>query len=83
MREAEVLGELMLGHRVSEIARTRRVSESTVRTQVKAILAKLQVTSQITAVGLAHQIRWEPPAVVRSATRHAHTGGARRRDVPA
>ncbi len=62
-REAEVLGLLMGGHQVSEIARTRFVSESTVRTQVKSILAKLQVSSQLTAVGLAHQVGWKAPQV--------------------
>ncbi len=62
-RESEVLGLLMAGHQVSEIARTRFVSESTVRTQVKSILAKLQVSSQLTAVGLAHQVGWKPPQV--------------------
>jgi DNA-binding CsgD family transcriptional regulator len=60
-REAEVLGQLMTGKQVSEIARLRFVSESTVRTQVKAVLAKLQVGSQLTAVGMAHQVRWRPP----------------------
>ncbi|MGA8247957.1 MAG: response regulator transcription factor [Nocardioides sp.] len=60
-REAEVLGQLMAGKQVSEIARLRFVSESTVRTQVKAVLAKLQVGSQLTAVGMAHQVRWRPP----------------------
>jgi len=32
-----------------------------VRTQVKSILAKLEVSSQLTAVGLAHQLGWRPP----------------------
>lgn len=61
-RESEVLGQLMVGKQVSEIARKGYVSESTVRTQVKAILAKLQVSSQLTAVALAHQLGWRPPA---------------------
>lgn len=60
-REAEVLGLLMAGHQVSEIARTRFVSESTVRTQVKSILAKLEVSSQLAAVGLAYQVGWRAP----------------------
>jgi DNA-binding NarL/FixJ family response regulator len=60
-REAEVLGKLMAGKQVSEIARNGFVSESTVRTQVKSILAKLQVNSQLTAVALAHQLGWVPP----------------------
>jgi DNA-binding NarL/FixJ family response regulator len=64
VREGEVLGLLMSGQQVSEIARGRFVSESTVRTQVKAILAKLQVGSQLTAVGLAHRADWTPPAAV-------------------
>jgi two-component system nitrate/nitrite response regulator NarL len=61
-REAEVLGLLMAGQQVSEIARSRFVSESTVRTQVKSVLAKLQVRSQLSAVGLAHEAGWCPPA---------------------
>jgi DNA-binding NarL/FixJ family response regulator len=60
-REAEVLGQLMEGMTVSEIARSRVVSESTVRSQVKAVLSKLDVGSQVTAVGRAHQIGWRPP----------------------
>jgi DNA-binding NarL/FixJ family response regulator len=60
-REAEVLGLLMAGRHVTEIARIRFVSESTVRTQVKSLLAKLEVSSQLTAVGLAHQLGWRPP----------------------
>jgi DNA-binding NarL/FixJ family response regulator len=66
-RESEVLGLLMAGKQVGEIARERFVSESTVRTQVKAILAKLQVGSQLTAVGLAHRANWSPPG----STEHA------------
>lgn len=62
-REREVLGHLMTGHTVREIAISGVVSEATVRTQVKAILAKLDVTSQIAAVGLARQVGWRPPAL--------------------
>jgi DNA-binding NarL/FixJ family response regulator len=60
-REAEVLGQLMAGRQVVDIARRRFVSESTVRTQVKSILAKLEVSSQLIAVGLAHRACWHPP----------------------
>ncbi|HEY6932730.1 MAG TPA: response regulator transcription factor [Marmoricola sp.] len=62
-REAEVLGLLMTGRQVGDIAKLCFVSESTVRTQVKSILAKLQVGSQIGAVALAHRVRWEPPVI--------------------
>lgn len=60
-REREVLGHLMEGRQVREIARSRYVSEATVRTQVKSILAKLEVTSQLSAVGLARSVGWQPP----------------------
>lgn len=61
-REAEVLGQLMAGKQVRDIAQTSVVSEATVRTQVKSILAKLGVPSQISAVGAAHKADWSPPA---------------------
>jgi len=61
-REAQVLGRLMEGMTVHDIAAASVVSEATVRTQVKAILAKLEVTSQIAAVGLAHHVGWHPAA---------------------
>ncbi len=61
VREREVLGHLMEGHQVRDIARLSVVSEATVRTQVKSILAKLQVSSQLAAVGLAHHVDWQAP----------------------
>ncbi|MCA1983066.1 MAG: LuxR C-terminal-related transcriptional regulator [Nocardioides sp.] len=61
-RESQVLGRLMEGMTVHDIAAASVVSEATVRTQVKAILAKLEVTSQIAAVGLAHHVGWHPAA---------------------
>jgi DNA-binding NarL/FixJ family response regulator len=57
-REREVLGDLVDGHGVQEIALSDVVSEATVRTQVKSILAKLEVSSQLAAVGLAHRVGW-------------------------
>jgi two-component system nitrate/nitrite response regulator NarL len=65
-REREVLAHLMNGHPVREIARRSFVSEATVRTQVKSILAKLEVSSQLAAVGAAHQASWRPPAVANA-----------------
>lgn len=62
VREAQVLGHLMHGRTVHDIATASVVSEATVRTQVKAILAKLGVSSQLAAVGIAHHIGWRPPA---------------------
>ena len=60
-REREVLAHLMAGRSVREIAERKVVSEGTVRTQVKAVLAKLEVGSQLAAVGLAHRVGWRPP----------------------
>jgi two-component system, NarL family, nitrate/nitrite response regulator NarL len=61
-REAVVLGCLMDGMPVREIARSSHVTEYTVRSQVKAVLAKLGVSSQLAAVGAAHTVHWRPPA---------------------
>jgi two-component system nitrate/nitrite response regulator NarL len=60
-REREVLGHLMSGRAVRDIARLGVVSEATVRTQVKSILAKLEVSSQLAAVGLANSVGWRSP----------------------
>lgn len=60
-RETQVLGLLMQGKTVHDIAVHGVVSQATVRTQVKSILAKLEVSSQIAAVGLAHHLGWRPP----------------------
>lgn len=60
-REQEVLGHLVLGRPARDIARVSVVSEATVRTQIKSILAKLDVGSQLAAVGLVHRTRWRQP----------------------
>jgi two-component system, NarL family, nitrate/nitrite response regulator NarL len=60
-RERQVLGALIEGHNVRDIARQSVVSEATVRTQVKSILGKLEVSSQLAAVGLAHHVGWHQP----------------------
>jgi two-component system, NarL family, nitrate/nitrite response regulator NarL len=65
VREREVLAYLMKGQTVREIATESVVAEATVRTQVKSILAKLEVTSQLAAVGLAHRVGWKPPQLTR------------------
>ena len=60
-REQAVLARLYEGKSVRDIARMSVVSEATVRTQVKSILAKLEVSSQLAAVGMAHSVDWRPP----------------------
>lgn len=54
-REREVLGRLVAGYRAAAIAEEFVVSLATVRTQIRSILAKLEVTSQLEAVALARQ----------------------------
>ncbi|WP_235547585.1 MULTISPECIES: response regulator transcription factor [unclassified Nocardioides] len=61
VRESEVLGDLSHGRTVREIASRSFVSEATVRTQVKSILGKLEVSSQLAAVALARQVDWTSP----------------------
>lgn len=64
-RERQVLARLQEGVAVRDIARENYVSEATVRTQVKSILAKLGVSSQLAAVGLAHNAGWRGSADLR------------------
>ena len=57
-REQVVLTELMEGHNAEEIAKAGYVSISTVRSQIKAILQKLGVNSQLAAVAIARRTGW-------------------------
>jgi len=57
-REKMVLAALAEGHSVGRIAATSFVSEATVRTQVRSILAKLGVNSQLEAVAIAGRHGW-------------------------
>jgi two-component system, NarL family, nitrate/nitrite response regulator NarL len=59
-REAEILAELMSGKSAEQIAEEGGVAPSTVRTQIKSILRKLGVNSQLAAVALAHAVGWRP-----------------------
>jgi two-component system nitrate/nitrite response regulator NarL len=59
-RESEILSHLTWGQAVGEIARLSFVSEATVRTQVRSVLAKLGVSSQLAAVALARSNGWVP-----------------------
>jgi hypothetical protein len=53
---------------VRDIARVGVVSEATVRSQVKMILAKLDLTSQLAAVGAAHMVGWRSPGAESATT---------------
>jgi DNA-binding NarL/FixJ family response regulator len=56
-REREVLTLLVQGQRAAAIAEHFVVEMTTVRTQIRAVLAKLEVSSQMEAVALATQPR--------------------------
>lgn len=58
-REQQVLAELMDGHGADAIARRASVSTSTVRSQIKAVLQKLGVNSQLAAAAMASQAGWQ------------------------
>jgi len=57
-REAAVLAGLVDGHAVEQIAAESFVSVATVRSQVRAVLAKLGVGSQLEAVAAARRTGW-------------------------
>jgi two-component system, NarL family, nitrate/nitrite response regulator NarL len=68
-REKFVLSQLMEGHSADAIASGSGVSISTVRSQIKAILQKLGVNSQLAAASMARQVGWTfatPEAVGRT-----------------
>jgi two-component system nitrate/nitrite response regulator NarL len=57
-RERVVLAGLMDGLSAAEIAESSFVSLTTVRSQIRAVLLKLGVTSQLAAVAAAHRAGW-------------------------
>jgi two-component system nitrate/nitrite response regulator NarL len=59
-REAAVLARIVEGVAAEQIAQESYTSVATVRTQVRAILAKLGVNSQLEAVAKATRAGWSP-----------------------
>lgn len=57
-RERDVLRHLALGTSPEDVARVSYVSLNTVRTQIRGILAKLDVGSVVGAVSLAYRTGW-------------------------
>lgn len=57
-RERDVLRMIVDGLQAAAIAEASFVSLATVRTQIRSILLKLDVTSQVAAVALARQNHW-------------------------
>ena len=65
-REQVVLAELIEGHCAEDIAKAAFVSISTVRSQIKAILQKLGVNSQLAAVAMARRAGWSLESAPRN-----------------
>jgi DNA-binding NarL/FixJ family response regulator len=61
-RERQVLAALMEGKSCEAIADGWFVSLATVRTQIRAVLTKLEVGSQLAAVSLAFRAGWSGPS---------------------
>ncbi len=59
-RESQVLSGLMTGLSPSTLAERDFVSVQTVRTQIKNVLSKLGVNSQLAAVARAYESGWHP-----------------------
>jgi DNA-binding NarL/FixJ family response regulator len=57
-REQEVLRGLLKGLRARDLARLASTSQATVRTQIRGVLTKLGVNSQLEAVALARESGW-------------------------
>ncbi len=79
-REALVLGALIDGLNADEIAETHFVALTTVRSQIRAVLQKLGVRSQLAAVAVASAHRDLLPQQVRAGRdrRRPHFAGRRR-----
>jgi two-component system, NarL family, nitrate/nitrite response regulator NarL len=60
-REAEVLAALVDGRSAEQIAADAFVSITTVRSQIRSVLSKLGVNSQLAAVAMASRLGWSPP----------------------
>lgn len=60
-REQEVLAALVDGKSADLIARESYVSVATVRSQIRAVLRKLDVSSQLAAVAVVNRAGWRPP----------------------
>lgn len=59
-REREVLAALMDGQQAETIATASGLSETTIRSQIRGVLTKLGVGSQLAAVAAARRAGWTP-----------------------
>ncbi|HXM56946.1 MAG TPA: GAF domain-containing protein [Candidatus Dormibacteraeota bacterium] len=59
-KETQVLADMMAGRSAKSIARASGLSEATVRTHIRSVLAKFGVNSQLAAVVLARDLGFDP-----------------------
>jgi DNA-binding NarL/FixJ family response regulator len=59
-RERDVLAAMVNGQLAEQIAAASGVSEATVRSQIRGVLTKLGVSSQLAAVAAARRAGWTP-----------------------
>jgi DNA-binding NarL/FixJ family response regulator len=81
-RESAVLAMLMDGQSVARISAAWYVSEATVRTQVRAVLQKLGVNSQLEAVALATRAGWSLMAATSAQSARPHRSLRARATTP-
>ena len=81
-RESAVLAMLMDGQSVARISAACYVSEATVRTQVRAVLQKLGVNSQLEAVALATRAGWSLAAATEAQGARRHRSVRAQRTTP-
>jgi DNA-binding NarL/FixJ family response regulator len=71
-RERFVLAQVIDGRSAADIAASSFVSEATVRTQIRGVLGKLGVRSQLAAVAAARRAGWR---LVGGSAEHSTVGG--------
>jgi DNA-binding NarL/FixJ family response regulator len=77
-REKEVLGLIARGHSNAEIAEAFVVSEGTVKTHVKRVLAKLDLRGRTQAASFAYEIGFVKPGDSAPTDVPTSIGGRRR-----
>jgi two-component system nitrate/nitrite response regulator NarL len=82
-REALVLGALADGRSAEEIAQQHFVALTTVRSQIRSVLQKLGVRSQLAAVAIADAHRWMLPAEVQTDRDRRRSGPVSEQREPA
>jgi DNA-binding CsgD family transcriptional regulator len=80
-KETQVLADLMAGRNAKSIARESGLSEATVRSHIRSVLAKFGVSSQLAAVVVARDLGFDParpePGLFEASSRESSVLGIR------